>query len=538
MQYRRFIETCFLIDEPQTGKLVPFIFNRVQNKYYDQLLKDYDIEKKGVSSPVRDEILKARREGFSSLVLALFAADDILQKNPTETQVISYKDDATETFRKRYRNYLLSYAARDLGYTVEQVQANINILEVAAKHFLEVDSNDILLKHNKAHFYCGTASARVGGRGGVLQKLLFSEAAHYQDTDKMKAKEIIDGTLRQVDINSGWCFIESTANGYGNYYEEIWSASVQGNHRFKARFYGWKEFYTEEEFKLISSEFTDKNMLKQEYPATPEEAFIASGSSYFDNERILEFIKKAPEPIDIGKLIRTNGQIEFLSQDNGTLKIWEQPQDFNAYVIGGDVAEGKEHGDWSVLNVINNKTLKTVAKFKAHCRPDELAEVANLLGLYYNTALIGIEANTGLWVNTELFEKYKYPNLFYREEMDDITHRVGRKLGFLTSEKTRRPILDELQNLLAKFSDIWTNVDFLNECLVFVRNERGRPQAMNGKNDDEIFATAIAYEIRERMVVNFTMPEKQLTPAQNIVEERLNKLYNKNKNPFGQDFYI
>ena len=167
---------------------------------------------------MREIILKARREGFSSLILGLFAADDILQENPTESLAISYRDDATATFRKRYRLYITSYFAKKQGHTAESIQKNINILEIVAKQFLSIDGSDIELKHNKAHFYCGTASARTGGRGGVLQKVLFSEEAHYPDTEKMEAREIVDGTLRQVDISSGWAFRESTCNLYLNYF--------------------------------------------------------------------------------------------------------------------------------------------------------------------------------------------------------------------------------------------------------------------------------------------------------------------------------
>src|SRR3990167_5268297 len=108
LQYRKYIEENMLIDEPESGKLVPFKFRPVQVKYYNQLVNEYDIENKGLTVAVREIILKARREGFSSLILGLFAADDLTQENPTETLVISYKDDATDTFRKRYRLFVTS----------------------------------------------------------------------------------------------------------------------------------------------------------------------------------------------------------------------------------------------------------------------------------------------------------------------------------------------------------------------------------------------------------------------------------------------
>src|SRR3990167_1337718 len=282
MKYLSFIEDNFMVDDPRTGQLVPFIMRPVQKRYYDFLVRDYDIEKRGIDVPIRECLLKARRQGFSSFFLALFAADALLNPNPTETLVISYRYDATATFRKRYRNFLLSFGARSKGYSVADIQQNSGVLESIAKELLSIDATDLEIKDNHAHFYCGTASARVGGRGGVVQKLLYSEAAWYPDKKEIKASEIIEGTLRQVDIASGWVVAETTANGDNNHYARMWKDAVSGQSRFKPRFFGWQDYYTPEEFELIKSEFTDKRLIPAEYPANPQEAFLSSGNRFFD----------------------------------------------------------------------------------------------------------------------------------------------------------------------------------------------------------------------------------------------------------------
>ena len=320
--YRKFIEENFLIDDPQSGKLVPFIFRPVQNKYYNKLLEEYDIENKGITTPVRELILKSRREGFSSLVLALFATDDLINPNPTETLIISYKDDSTQTFRKRYRTFLTSFfALKRMNLSIEEVQKNPNVLEVAAKSIFAVDSTELILKHNKAHFYCGTASARVGGRGGVLQKLLFTEPAYYPDKKELRAKEIIEGTMRQVDIATGWVFLESTANGDQNHYAKMWTESSGGNSRFRPRFFSWREFYSPEQFEIIKSEFTDKRMIPQEYPDTPEEAFLSSGDRFFDPNVVKNLKSEAPNMVG-----NWNYYGEFIPG--------------HRYALGADVSEG------------------------------------------------------------------------------------------------------------------------------------------------------------------------------------------------------
>jgi len=212
MRYLEYIKRYFLIDEPKSGRLISFVPRPVQQKYYNELVRDYDIENRGLTNPVREIILKARKEGFTSLILALFAVDDLTSKNPTETLVISYKDTATEQFRKRYRNFILSTAARKLGYAIERIQQSPPVLEEVAKKVLSVDSAEFELKHNKAHFYCGTASARVGGRGGTVQKLLFCLSGETKiikwDSSIVSIKDInageiiIDGKGRKVVVSN------------------------------------------------------------------------------------------------------------------------------------------------------------------------------------------------------------------------------------------------------------------------------------------------------------------------------------------------
>lgn len=290
MKYRQMIEENFMIDRANTGELVPFLFNPVQVMYYEQLCKEYDIEKKGINVPIRENILKARREGFSSLILALFAADDIMNPNPTETDVLSYKDDATSTFRKRYRTYVLSYFARENGITPEEIQQNVNILEEVAKAVLSVDSEIIEIAWNHAKFQCNTASARVGGRGGVRHKLLFSEIAFYPDSPKMSASEMIEATLRQVDIASGWVFCESTENGIGTYQHKMWTDSKLGRSRFRNRFFGTGLFYDEDEIATIRSEYVDMDAFRRDYPMSEDDLFRGSAKNFTTEDALMNLV--------------------------------------------------------------------------------------------------------------------------------------------------------------------------------------------------------------------------------------------------------
>lgn len=356
MNYQAYIEDNFLIDEPKLGKLVPFVFNHVQKQYYAEL-KALGIEK-GITTALREFIVKARREGFSSLVLALFAADDLTNPNPTESLVVSYKDDATATFRKRYRRFVLSCAAKKAGERLEDIQNNPNILDKYKKAVFSIDTNELELRHNQAHFYCGTAAARTGGRGGVLQKLLFSEAAHYQDTEKMTAAEIIEGTSQQVDKASGWIFQESTANGIGNFFHSTYEMIIQGLSRYILRFYGWRSFYSEEQFEIIKSEFVDPDMLKQEYPETIEEAFLSSNLSFTNREEIIGLTtiktahKKIREFIELGGV----NYIDICETILDSLKVLERLNPGRAFFVGIDSAKSVDKTAVAIIEAIELTT--------------------------------------------------------------------------------------------------------------------------------------------------------------------------------------
>lgn len=473
-----------MIDEPKSGQLVPFKFRPVQQKYYDELIRDYDIENKGLTIPIREIILKARKEGFTSLVLALFAVDDMNSDNPTETLVISYKDDATQTFRKRYRNFILSTAARKhFNYSVKQIQESPTLLDKISKDVFSVDSTEYELKHNKAHFYCGTASARVGGRGGTVQKLLFSEAGFYPDKKELRAKEIIEGTANQMDKEAGWLFTESTANGDLNHYAKMWQLAESGQSRYKHRFYGWREFYTERQFEIIKSEFTDKRMIPQEYPENAHEAFLSSGDRFFD------------------PTISVN-----LRTDTPTvLANWNYYSDFkpgHRYVLGADVSEGvKRHNSTVVILdldyqlVIEDRSIikpKVVGIYASNqIAPDLFAYEIQSGGHKYGNCIAGVERNNhGFATLTKLREIYFN---IYKDEHD--------KLGWHTNLASKPKMMNDLRTAihegLIEISDLALKQEIISYPATDLNTANVDEEDETQGHYDRIIALAIAWQMRQ-----------------------------------------
>jgi hypothetical protein len=94
----------------------------------------------------------------------------------------------------------------------------------------------------------------------------------------------------------------STANGSGNFFHELWVGSSTGANRFEPMFFPWsatedrdESWYQSKQESMLSWQ------LAQEYPTTPEEAFIKSGNPVFDLD-VLEDMNAMVEPGQAGYL--------------------------------------------------------------------------------------------------------------------------------------------------------------------------------------------------------------------------------------------
>lgn len=493
--------------------------------------RDFQIKKTN-----RNIILKSRQLGFTTDE-SIDTLDDVLFNSNFSALFIAHtKEDATEIFDKK-----VSFAWQNLDKdltTLYQVDAE--------------SSNKLKFGFGDGEF--STFIVANSGRSGTYNRVHVSELAKLCRKYPARADEIISGTFPAVPIE-GRIDIESTAEGMdGIFYEmfnEAWNRKRPAlPTEFTAHFYNWTwdkeeirkieqaiptaEMDEGKKFKEIQDlyEYSDLEItyyylkwlglkkdwdkMHQEYPNTPEEAFVASGNTFFNKEKLIEQIALAPEPIEM-KANEMPAKLYNYYLD-GDLKIYEKPQEFIYYVIGADVAEGKNN-DSSSANGINNKTAKPAFGFNSNkIRPDEYAEVLNELGLWYNKAYLAVESNTGLWVLTELNEKYNYPNLYWREQVEEVTHAVGKKLGYHTGtgSQGRKVMLDNLLVEVNNNLGIWTK-PFLNEALTFIRNDQGRPEAAEGKHDDEVLSVGICHFVRNNVPAQF----ENITAQPKSVEERI-----------------
>ena len=222
------------------------------------------------------------------------------------------------------------------------------------------------------------------------------------------------------------------------------------------------------------------------------------GKTFFNAKKITDRLAQIKEPIKVGSFIYdydgtriTN--IKWQNDVNGFIKLYELPKKNYPYVLSGDTAG--EGSDYFTGHVLDNTNGKQVAVLRNQFDTDEYTRQMICLGKYYNNALEGIEANFDTYPIKES-ERLGYKNQYVRIKEDSYTGKTVKAFGFKTDKVTRPLILSELQAIVNDNIELINDKDTLEEMLVFVRNEKGRPEAQEGCHDDLVMALAIAYYIR------------------------------------------
>lgn len=333
IDYKEFIEENFLIKDKE-GNVVPFIFNETQNYYYDLLEKDYPN-----FQGIRENDLKFRQPGFSSLIDGMFTVDFILAEmgeSPiTDSDIYSHKIEETKVLFNRVSDYFYdSWIAKAYNLDFKEQKGDIEKIRTT---LLELDSGTLMKGKKGALMNVQTASAKVSGRGGTKQNLHWSEVAFYPNTDIMNAETLVTAAEQQVKDGFGKIFRESTGNIAGDFFDVEFQKGVEGIGEFKSRFLGWwlhleysrqtpEEWVVPDYYKKVIDDFgvtrdqcywhfkktnnlTDKKKIR-EYPTTPVEAFLFEGDLYFKADALQHYYTSTIKPLYIGTdLIRGYGTV-------------------------------------------------------------------------------------------------------------------------------------------------------------------------------------------------------------------------------------
>ena len=187
--------------------------------------------------------------------------------------------------------------------------------------------------------------------------------------------------------------------------------------------------------------------------------------------------------------------IRWVDEDGGYISIYEDRIMGHPYVIGGDTAG--EGSDYFVGQVLDNTNGRQVCTLRHQMDEDLYAKQMYCLGIYYNAALISIEANFSSYPVREL-QRLRYPRQYVRTAEDTYTRKPKQSFGFRTTPVTRPVIIAGLVEIVRESVDLLNDADTLGEMLTFVRNEKGRAEAEEGAHDDCVMALAIAYYSRDQ----------------------------------------
>jgi hypothetical protein len=275
---------CLYI-RPKEGALTPLILNKPQLYVHEKVERQ-----RHETGRIRALILKGRQEGISTYIEARFYWR-VTHLKGVRACILTHDSEATKNLfemAERYHNHCPAILQPQVGKS-NRKELFFNLLD--------------------SGYRVATANNKSTGRSATLQFLHGSEVAFWQNADE-HAKGIMQTVPNAPDTE---IFLESTANGVGNYFHQQWRLAQTGKSDFIPIFIPW--FWLEEyqipvdNFQIADDEivlretyglsdaqfnwrrskiqeltavgFSGENHFKQEYPCTADEAFQMSGVSPF-----------------------------------------------------------------------------------------------------------------------------------------------------------------------------------------------------------------------------------------------------------------
>lgn len=515
LSLKKYIESNLKI-QTKDGRLIKLKPNEPQRRLYDVFKECFNQNK-----PCKVIILKARQMGFSTMTEAIISAVTMTTPH-ANSLIVAHDTESTNAIygmARRYYDNLPPEWKPMIKYN------NARLLDFSNP------SADRREKHDnpglESKIRVATAGHAAIGRGSTFQYMHLSELAFWPEDDGKTTQAQLTGLLQTLPQQGrSLLVIESTANGY-NYFKSLWDQAVNNESDFIPLFFPWYEMkdyalpyhgesFTQDELveqkkydltpeQLMWRRYAistlcggDVNQFRQEYPGCPEEAFILTGTPFFNAEKVNKRLTTLNPPIKRGMFSEMGS---WYDDESGYIEMWEEPIPGHVYAIGCDTAG--DGSDFFVSYVGDQTTQKCVCKYRAKTDEKLFCEQMFSLGLYYNYAMIGPETNFSTYVVQRL-EDMGYVNLYVREQVDTYTKHVQKKFGFRTTTITRPLILDALKELVNEHAELIEDPTFFQECLSFAKNDRGKPEATSGAHDDCVMAMAIMYHIMPQASAIFT----------------------------------
>lgn len=516
----------FLKIRTKSGELKPFVLNDAQIMV--EALDRYCIAH---NLPRRFVILKARQTGMSTYSEAKLLHQTITNSY-TNSLVIAHDDRSSSALFSMTKLYF-----DELHPVVKPMKkySNEKLL-----HFENPDENDIN-KGLRSSIRVQSAGSGEVGRGLTFRCVHTSELAFFPD-----ARTTMLALLQAVPDDPKCLVIyESTANGIGDYFHTTWETSSKGESDILPIFLPWfsdptytKQFYTTEQrenfIELVNTTYRDEegrvvhtdeyNLMQeydltyeqlfwydwvlknkcnndpeqrsQEYPSTPDEAFLSTGRPRFSISMLKKYRKQTKEPVRTGYLewVNRGKSVKFIEDKFGYIKLWQEPQADKFYCIGADVAEGKASGDYSVA-IVGDENFDCIASWYGHIDPDLFGEELVKFALYFNEAYLGIENNNHGLATLKAVQRLEYWNIYYTKTYDKISDQLSTKMGWSTNTRTKPMMIDKLAEFIRE-GYIGIKWDLLvSELISYIIEDNGSTNAQTGCHDDTVMACAILLQV-------------------------------------------
>lgn len=325
----------FLRIRSKSGAILPLVLNPPQRFIHARLEAQLAETKR-----VRALILKGRQQGCSTYVGGRFYKLTSNRKG-VRTFILTHENDATANLFgmvERYHEYMHPEWKPSTGAS---------------------NRKELVFDRLDSGYRVGTAGSQGVGRSATIQLFHGSEVAFWPHAEEHAA-----GILQAIpNVPGTEAIFESTANGIGNWFHKQWLKAVAGRSDYQAIFSPW--FWSPEYavpvpdgFDLDADEaeyqnahgltleqmawrrakiidLGDPKLFKQEYPATPDEAFQTTGIDSYIPASIVMTARRQEPGRQIGPVVAA-----YDPKRDG--------QDRGAFIYRrGRLAWGLEYNDWS-----------------------------------------------------------------------------------------------------------------------------------------------------------------------------------------------
>jgi hypothetical protein len=429
--------------------------------------------------------LKARQIGFSTLISTFCFWSTYFYSDRAIVMLSKTERDAVKLLEKA--KYGSRFLPDWMKYRGPVLTVNQSRLGMSNESYLE-----------------SLPSASDPARGESVYTVVVDELGLLPNSDEAWA------AIEPIADVGGRVVMLGTAHGEGNLFHKLWMGSQNKTNRFKGIFFPWWSGDRDDDWYEAKRADLPDWQLAQEYPSDPDEAFLRSGHPVFNVEMLRSLESVLPET---GRLVVTDRGPEWEAISNGPLKVWEHPQQHSSYVIGVDVAEGLEFGDFSSVHVIEAKTRRVVAHYHARIDPDLLGvDILYTLGRWYNQALIGVESNNHGLVTNKALARLWYTPLYRQRSVTKATNgKQTETLGWRTSTITKPLAIGELNAVLRNGELHLFDEETQIELRSYIREGDGK---MHGSPfDDRVMSLAIANQMLKFVWLRQFQPVREPPPG-------------------------